>query len=84
MLVLHVEPTENAWIVRREGADVPLSSHQDAGGATREACARACTMSADASVLVHDRYHRVREEPPRLASSAGEAGRSRTGPGARG
>ena len=81
MLLLHVEPRDCEWIVRRDGARAPLSEHADAGEATRAACVRAYTMSADASVLVHDRYHRVREE--RLGSARGrqddlEAGGSRT------
>lgn len=65
MLTLHVEPRAGAWIVRREGASEPLSRHADAGTATRDACACAFTMAADASVLVHDRYHRVHVELPR-------------------
>lgn len=75
MLLLHVEPQAHAWIVRRDGADAPLSAHPDASAATRAACARAFTMAADASVLVHDRYHRVHEERPRRVSREARARR---------
>jgi len=82
MLMLHVEPRDRDWVVRRDGADVPLSRHPDAGAATRAACARAYMMATDSSVLVHDRYHRVHEESPHF--SAEPAARSRIGPVAHG
>ena len=65
MLTLHVEPRNNAWVVRRDGAAVPLSEHDDAGAATLAACARA-RRAPDTRVLVHDRYHRVHVEPTGL------------------
>jgi hypothetical protein len=58
MTTLHVEPRANRWVVRREGADQPLSVHAQADQACRVARERA---GATTPVLLHDRYHRVRE-----------------------
>jgi hypothetical protein len=69
MLTLHVELSDQAWVVRPEGASTPLSRHEDAGSASRAACSRARRLG-DARVLVHDRYHRVVEHPPRFSRAA--------------
>ena len=55
---IHVEPRGWSWVVRREGDVGPLSEHDDATEATREACERA-GREGTALVLVHDRYARV-------------------------
>jgi hypothetical protein len=60
MSTLLVEPKGGRWVVRREGASLPLSDHPDANEAARSALAR-----HEAQVLLRDRYHRVRPLPPR-------------------
>jgi hypothetical protein len=60
MTTLHVEPRANRWVVRRDGAEKPLSVHAEADEACRVARERAANGTA-ASVLLHDRYHRVRQ-----------------------
>src|SRR4051812_43756797 len=60
MTTLHVEPRANRWIVRPDGASHPLSVHAEADEACRVARERA-RAGAAARVLLHDRYHRVRQ-----------------------
>jgi hypothetical protein len=63
---LHVEPREDRWVIRREGARFPLSEHDDAGAATRAARAAGAQQ-----VLVRDRYHRVHRLAPPAAGRRG-------------
>jgi hypothetical protein len=58
---IHIEPSKiGIWQVLRDGEKTPISVHQTATDAEREACALARKLQCR-SVLVHDRYRRVRE-----------------------
>jgi hypothetical protein len=55
---IHVEPRRGSWVVREEGPE-PVSEHGDATAATNAARERARRF-AEVTVLLHDRYGRVR------------------------
>jgi hypothetical protein len=58
--VIHVRSSETGlWSVQREDRDVPLSEHTTETEAERAAIERAAALD-DASVVIHDRYSRVR------------------------
>ena len=56
---IHVEPRRGSWVVREETGSDPVSEHGDATAATSAARERARRF-AEATVLLHDRYGRVR------------------------
>ena len=56
---IHVEPRRGSWVVREDTGSDPLSEHNDATAATSAARERARRF-AEATVLLHDRYGRVR------------------------
>lgn len=56
---IHVEPRRGSWVVREETRPDPLSEHGDATAATNAARERARRF-AEVTVLLHDRYGRVR------------------------
>jgi hypothetical protein len=56
-----IEPSRvGLWQVLRDGEKTPISQHDTATDAEREACALARELHCR-SVLVRDRYRRVRE-----------------------
>jgi hypothetical protein len=56
---IHVEPRRGSWVVREETGPDPLSEHDDATAATHAARERARRFT-EVTVLLHDRYGRVR------------------------
>jgi hypothetical protein len=56
---IHVEPRRGNWVVREYTGQDPLSEHGDATAATNAARERARRF-AEVTVLLHDRYGRVR------------------------
>ncbi|HEX5621524.1 MAG TPA: DUF2188 domain-containing protein [Solirubrobacteraceae bacterium] len=56
---IHVEPRRGSWVVREETGQDPVSEHSDATAATNAARERARRF-AEVTVLLHDRYGRVR------------------------
>lgn len=56
---IHVEPRRGSWVVRDETDREPVSEFGDATAATHAARERARRF-ADVTVLLHDRYGRVR------------------------
>jgi hypothetical protein len=56
---IHVEPRLGGWVVREETGPEPVSEHGDATAATNAARERARRF-AEVTVLLHDRYGRVR------------------------
>jgi hypothetical protein len=62
---IHIEPLRGAWAVRDDTEHDPVSEHSDCTAATSAARERARGI-ADALVLLHDRYGRVR---PLVSSS---------------
>ena len=56
---IHVEPRRGSWVVREETGQDPVSEHGDATAATHAARERARRF-AEVTVLLHDRYGRVR------------------------
>ena len=56
---IHVEPRRGSWVVREETGSHPVSEHGDATAATNAARERARRF-AEVTVLLHDRYGRVR------------------------
>ena len=57
---IHVEPRRGRWVVREEETGPePLSEHGDATAATHAARERARRFK-EVTVLLHDRYGRVR------------------------
>jgi hypothetical protein len=57
--MIHVEPRRGAWVVRDDADVDPVSEHGDATAATNAARERA-RWFGEATVLLHDRYGRVR------------------------
>jgi Uncharacterized protein conserved in bacteria (DUF2188) len=58
--VIHVRSSDTGiWSVQPEDRDTPLSQHLTETEAERAALARAAALE-DASVMIHDRYSRVR------------------------
>jgi hypothetical protein len=57
--MIHVEPRRGSWVVREESDREPVSEYGDATAATIAARERARRFS-DVTVLLHDRYGRVR------------------------
>ena len=56
---IHVEPRRGSWVVREETAHAPVSEYGDATAATNAARERARRFT-EVTVLLHDRYGRVR------------------------
>jgi hypothetical protein len=56
---IHVEPRRGSWVVREEAEPELVSEHADATAATNAARERARRF-AEVTVLLHDRYGRVR------------------------
>jgi hypothetical protein len=56
---IHVEPRRGSWVVREEFGQEPVSEHGDATAATNAARERARRFT-EVTVLLHDRYGRVR------------------------
>jgi uncharacterized protein DUF2188 len=56
---IHIEPRRGAWVVRDDTEHDPVSEHGDCTAATSAARERARGIE-DATVLLHDRYGRVR------------------------
>ena len=56
---IHVEPRRGSWVVREELGQEPVSEHGDATAATNAARERARRFT-EVTVLLHDRYGRVR------------------------
>jgi hypothetical protein len=56
---IHIEPLRGAWVVRDDTEHDPVSEHSDCRAATVAARERAQAF-ADAIVLLHDSYGRVR------------------------
>jgi hypothetical protein len=56
---IHVEPRRGGWVVREESGHAPVSEYGDATAATHAARERARRFS-EVTVLLHDRYGRVR------------------------
>jgi hypothetical protein len=56
---IHVEPRRGSWVVRDETGHEPLSEHSDATAATHAARETARRFK-EVTVLLHDRYGRVR------------------------
>jgi hypothetical protein len=56
---IHVEPRRGSWVVRDETEREPVSEFGDATAATHAARERARRF-AEVTVLLHDRYGRVR------------------------
>jgi hypothetical protein len=67
---IHIEPLRGAWVVRDDAEQAPVSEHSDCTAATNAARERARGIG-DATVLLHDRYGRVRP----VASSSESARR---------
>jgi hypothetical protein len=57
--MIHVEPRRGGWVVREETGPEPDSEYGDATAATNAARERARRFS-EVTVLLHDRYGRVR------------------------
>jgi hypothetical protein len=57
--MIHIEPRRGAWVVREDTEPDPVSEHGDCTAATTAARERARGLG-DATVLLHDRYGRVR------------------------
>jgi hypothetical protein len=66
---IHVEPRRGSWVVREETGRDPVSEHGDATAATSAARERARRF-AEATVLLHDRYGRVRRVTVGVHSAA--------------
>jgi len=64
---IHVEPRRGGWVVREETGSHPVSEHGDATAATNAARERARRF-AEVTVLLHDRYGRVRRVSVRSKS----------------
>jgi hypothetical protein len=56
---IHVEPRRGSWVVREETDPELVSEHGDATAATNAARERARRFT-EVTVLLHDRYGRVR------------------------
>jgi hypothetical protein len=56
---IHVEPRRGSWVVREETEPELVSEHGDATAATNAARERARRFT-EVTVLLHDRYGRVR------------------------
>jgi hypothetical protein len=56
---IHVEPRRGSWVVREEAEREPVSEYGDATAATNAARERARRFT-EVTVLLHDRYGRVR------------------------
>jgi hypothetical protein len=56
---IHVEPRRGSWVVREETSPEPVSEFGDATAATHAARERARRFK-EVTVLLHDRYGRVR------------------------
>jgi hypothetical protein len=56
---IHVEPRRGTWVVREEAGLEPVSEHGDATAAMHAARQRARRFT-EVTVLLHDRYGRVR------------------------
>jgi hypothetical protein len=56
---IHIEPLRGAWVVRDDHERDPVSEHGDCMAATVAAREHARGIG-DATVLLHDRYGRVR------------------------
>jgi hypothetical protein len=56
---IHVEPRRGSWVVREEAEREPVSEYGDATSATNAARERARRFT-EVTVLLHDRYGRVR------------------------
>ena len=56
---IHIEPLRGAWVVRDDMEHDPVSEHGDCTAAMNAARERARGIG-DATVLLHDRYGRVR------------------------
>ncbi len=64
MTLLHVVPDERGgWHVRKDASEPPLSDHTSATAAERAARRHARAVGAE-TILIHDRYARVRAVPP--------------------
>ena len=57
--MIHIEPRRGAWVVRDDMEPEPVSEHGDCTAATNAARERARRFR-DVTVLLHDRYGRVR------------------------
>jgi hypothetical protein len=57
--MIHIEPRRGAWVVRDDMEPEPISEHGDCTAATNAARERARGIG-DVTVLLHDRYGRVR------------------------
>lgn len=56
---IHIEPLRGAWVVRDDAEHDPVSEHGDCTAATNAARDLARRIG-EATVLLHDRYGRVR------------------------
>jgi hypothetical protein len=58
--VIHVRPNRTGiWVVQPDDVDAPISEHITETEAERVALDRAATLD-DTTVVIHDRYERVR------------------------
>ena len=67
--LIHVRPNRTGiWFVQSDDVDVPISEHITETEAERVALDRAATLD-DTSVVIHDRYERVRIVAPGACSA---------------
>ena len=69
--LIHVKSSNTGvWIVQPEDRDLPVSKHVTETDAERAAIERASALE-DCSVVIHDRYARVRVVRPAAGSRRG-------------